>query len=77
MGGSLLVFVASAFTFPSVDASQIPAAGKALVDLLWAAGVGWFGSALLAKRLNERWLTLRSGNLSVWISQRLLCSPTD
>jgi hypothetical protein len=51
---------------PVVDASQIPAAGKALVDLLWAAGVGWFRIGAAGQAL-ERTLV----DASVWQPERL------
>jgi hypothetical protein len=76
MGGSLLVLVGSAFT-SRCDASQIPAAGKALIDLLWSAGVGWIRIGAAGQTLERTLVDASSGSLSVWISPRLLCSPTD
>ncbi|HRD87493.1 MAG TPA: hypothetical protein PK752_04420 [Accumulibacter sp.] len=48
------------------DASQIPAAGKALIDLLWAAGLGWIRIGGAGQTL-ERTIF----DSSVWQPERL------
>ena len=51
---------------PVKDASLIPVAGKALITLLWAAGIGWIEVSKSGQALKR---TLLDG--SVWQSNRL------
>lgn len=56
---------------PVRDASRIPEAGRALVQLLWAAGHGWFDVGRAGQAL-ERTLI----DASVWQPERLdFCAP--
>ena len=56
---------------PVRDASRIPEAGRALMQLLWAAGLGWFEVGRAGQALER---TIIDG--SVWQPERLdFCAP--
>jgi hypothetical protein len=59
MGGQRLYIAVS-------DASQIPAAGKALIDLLWSAGLGWIRIGAAGQALDRTLI-----DASVWQPERL------